>query len=91
MQTQIILRLQQKFRNEAHKIFTEKFNKIAFSFNDNKKLQSFNKLKLYRATARNVCKDKLLLIIKNNFRAYQNKEIRLKIWLVLAMLQEKIW
>ena len=51
METQIILRLQQKFKSEAHNIFTEKFNKIAFSFNDNKRLQPFNKVKSYGTTA----------------------------------------
>ena len=38
----LILKSQQKFRSEKHNIFTEKVNKIDFSFNDNKRKQSIN-------------------------------------------------
>ena len=36
------MKSQQKFRSEKHNIFTEKVNKIDFSFNDNKRKQSIN-------------------------------------------------
>ena len=35
----------QRFRSDANNVFTEKVNKIALSFNDFKRLQSFNKVK----------------------------------------------
>ena len=41
---QIISILQKRFKSQAHIIFNEKFNYIALSFNDYKRLQSFNKL-----------------------------------------------
>ena len=34
-----ILKSQKRFRSEAHNVFTEKFNKIAFSANDEKRIQ----------------------------------------------------
>ena len=47
----------------------KKVNKIALSFNDNKRLQSLNGLKpyLYDASAGRVYKEELQLIIKNDF------------------------
>ena len=43
-------------------IFTEKVNKIELSFNDDKKLYSFNRVKLnpYRISVGKVCKKELL-------------------------------
>ena len=35
----IILRSRQRFKSKAHNVFTEKVNKIALSFNDDKTLQ----------------------------------------------------
>ena len=40
---QIILSLQQRFKSESHNVFIEEVNKIALSFNGDKRLQSFNK------------------------------------------------
>ena len=42
-----LLRSQQKFKSKRHNVFTEKVNKIALSFNDDKRLQSFYKVKSY--------------------------------------------
>ena len=33
-----ILKKQQRFKSDAHNVYTEEINKIALSFNDNKKL-----------------------------------------------------
>ena len=46
----IILRSQKRFENEAHNVFKEikeKVNKTAWSFDDHKKLKSYNKVKSY--------------------------------------------
>ena len=37
-----ILRVQVRFKNELHKVFTEKVKKITLSANDNKRLQTFD-------------------------------------------------
>ena len=42
---QIILRSELKFKSEVQNVFTEEINKIVLSFNDDKRLQSFNKVK----------------------------------------------
>ena len=44
---EIVLKSLQRFVSKAHKVFTEKFNEIAFSFNYDKRLQSFNGVKSY--------------------------------------------
>ena len=41
---EIILKLQQRFKSEAHNVYTEEINKIALSSNDNKRLQTFDKI-----------------------------------------------
>ena len=41
----IILKSQQRFKSEAHNVFTEEINKVALSSNYDKKLQSFDRIK----------------------------------------------
>ena len=57
-----LLRSQQKFKSKRHNVFTEKVNKIALSFNDDKRLQSFYKVKSYPSvsSAGKLCKEELL-------------------------------
>ena len=43
----IILESQQRFKSEAHNVYTEQMNKIALSNNDDKKLQTFDKITTY--------------------------------------------
>ena len=38
----IILKSQQRFKSDHHKVYTEEVNKIALSSNDDKRLQTFN-------------------------------------------------
>ena len=38
----IMLKSQQRFKSDHHKVYTEKVNKIALSSNDDKRLQTFN-------------------------------------------------
>ena len=42
-----ILRNQQRFRSDAHDIYTEKVNKVALSFNDDKRLISYHVITSY--------------------------------------------
>ena len=39
----IILKSQQRFKSDHHKVYTEEVNKIALSSNDDKRLESFDK------------------------------------------------
>ena len=42
-----ILKTQQRFKSERHNVFAEEINKIAFSSNDNKRIQSTDSLETY--------------------------------------------
>ena len=39
-----ILKLQQRFKSDCHSVYTEQINKIALSSNDDKRLQTFDKI-----------------------------------------------
>ena len=63
-----VLKSQQKFKSERHDVYIEKVNKIALSSNDDKKLQSFDRITsyLYGKSVERLCKTELLsnVIIK---------------------------
>ena len=60
---EIILKSQQRFKIEAHNVYTEEINKIALSSNDDKRLQTFNRITLYPygTSAGKVCITELLI------------------------------
>ena len=43
----VILKSQQRFKSEKHDVYTENVNKIALSSNDDKRLQTFDKIATY--------------------------------------------
>ena len=43
----IILKLQQRFESNHHNVYTEEINKIALSSNDDKRLQTSDRIKTY--------------------------------------------
>ena len=43
----LILKTQQRFRSENHNVFTEKINTIAWSSNDDKRIQSIDSTEIY--------------------------------------------
>ena len=58
LNNEIILKSQQKFKSEAHNVYTGEMNKIALSSNDDKKLQTFDRVTScpYGANAGKVCR-----------------------------------
>ena len=62
LNNEIILKSQQRFKSEAHNVYTEEINKIALSSNDDKRLQIFDRITSYPygATVAKVCKTELL-------------------------------
>ena len=44
---EIILKSQQRFKSDYHNVYTEQINKIALSSNDDKRLQTFDKIATY--------------------------------------------
>ena len=57
-------RSQQRFRSDHHKVYTEEVNKIALSSNDDKGIQTFDKVTTYRYGTNifQVCENEMLLI-----------------------------
>ena len=44
---EIIIKSQQRFRSDHHRVFTEEVNKIALSSNDDKRLQTYDRITTY--------------------------------------------
>ena len=47
MNNKVILKSQQIFKSEAHNVYTEEVNKIAVSSNDEKRLQTYDRITKY--------------------------------------------
>ena len=58
----IILKSQQRFKSDHHNVYTDKVNKIALSSNDDKRLQTSDRIKTYPygANAFKVCESEML-------------------------------
>ena len=58
----ITLKLQQRFKSDCHNVYTEQINKIALSSNDDKRLQTFDKITTYPygTNAFKVCESEML-------------------------------
>ena len=57
-----ILKSQQRFKSDYHNVYTEQINKIALSSNDDKRLQTFDKITTYPygTNAFKVCESEML-------------------------------
>ena len=62
LNNEIMLKSQQKFKSEKHDVYTEEVNKFALSSNDDKRLQTFDRITSYPygTSAGKVCKTELL-------------------------------
>ena len=60
---EVIIKSQQRFRSDHHRVYTEEVNKIALSINDDKRLQTFDKVTTfpYGTPAIKVCELDILL------------------------------
>ena len=47
LDTKILLKLQQSFKCDYHEVYTEEINKISLSSNDDKRLQTYDRIKTY--------------------------------------------
>ena len=63
---EIILKSQQRLKNDHHKVYTEEVNKIALSNNDDKRLQTFDKITTYTygTNATIVCESEILKVLE---------------------------
>ena len=62
----IILKSQQAFRSDHHDVYTVEINKIALSANDDKRLQSFDKITTcsHGTNSFKVCESEMLLVMQ---------------------------
>ena len=62
LNNEIIPKSQQNFKSEAYNVHTEEINKIAFSCNDDKRLQTFDRVTScpYGSSLGKVCKKEIL-------------------------------
>ena len=68
----IILRSQQRFRSDHHRVYTEEVNKISLSSNDDKRIQTYDKITTYPYGTNiiKLCENEMLL--KNKFNGGLN-------------------
>ena len=61
----IILKSQQRFRSDHHRVYTEEVNKIALSSNDDKRLQTYDKVTTYPygTNAFKVCESEMRYVL----------------------------
>ena len=61
-----IFKKQQRFKSCYHDIYAEEINKVALSSNDNKRLQTFDRVKTFphRTSDFKVCEDEMLNVYK---------------------------
>ena len=79
----IILKSQQRFERDHHNVHTEEINKIALSSNNDKRLQTSDRIKtyLYGTNAFKVCESEMLMVkkiysLKNyNKNRYKNDQL----------------
>ena len=60
----IIRKSQQRFKSDHHEVYTEEVNKIALSSNDDKRLQTLDRITIYSygANALRVCESEMLKV-----------------------------
>ena len=63
---EVILKSQQRFKSDHHKVYTEEVNKIALSSDDDKRLQTFDRVTTYPygTNAFKVCESEMLSKIR---------------------------
>ena len=64
LNNKIILKSQQRFKSDYHEVYTEEINKIALSSNDDKRLQTFDKITTYPygTNATIVCESEMMIV-----------------------------
>ena len=60
----VISKSQQRFKSDHHNVYTEEINKIALSSNDDKRLQTSDRIKTYPygTNAFKVCESEMLMV-----------------------------
>ena len=83
MNNRLILKSQQRFRSKKHNIFTAEINKIAWSANADKRIQSIDSVETYAyGTNKEIIDRKKEMKCNSIIKQYQN-------WLTMTILQRK--
>ena len=71
---EVIIKSQQRFRSDHHKVYTEEINKIALSSNDDKRIQTFDRVTTfpYGINVLKMCENEMLS--RNKFSDKLNSE-----------------
>ena len=71
----IVLKSQQRFKSDHHNEYTEKVNKIVLSSNDDKRLQTFDKITTYPHGTNifKVCEKEMLMVMKYKYFVFNDK------------------
>ena len=67
---EVIIKSQHRFRSDHHRVYTEEVNKIALSSNDDKRIQTFDKITTYPygTNVFKVCEDEMRYVtLKKNY------------------------
>ena len=61
---EVILKSQQRFKSDHHKVYTEEVNKVVLSSNDDKRLQTFDRIEtyLYGTNALKACESEMMTV-----------------------------
>ena len=64
LNNKIILKLQQRFKSDYHEVYTEEVNKITLSSNDDKRLQTLDKITTYPygTNPSKVCESEMMIV-----------------------------
>ena len=64
LNNKVMLKSQQRFKSDYHKVYTEEINEIALSRNDDKRLQTFDKITTYPygTNAFKVCESEMMMV-----------------------------
>ena len=89
LKNKVLDRSQQRFRSDHHKVYTEEVNKIALSSNDDKRIQTFDRVTTYpySTIVFKVCENEMLL--KKNKVMYDHVKYRLGIDDYLSVLMDR--
>ena len=75
LKDKVLIKSQQQFKSDHHKVYTEEVNKIALSSNDDKHIQTFDKVTTYPygTNAFMVCENEMQLKKKKKFKYKDDK------------------
>ena len=75
----VLIKLQQRFRSDHHKVYTEEVNKIALSSNDDKRIQTFDRVTTfsYGTNVFKVCENEMRYVLqRKNMLNNESKALR---------------